>query len=102
MRPISALWKGGSHPKPWTCDKCKQAIASGDGYVLVMGAESHGYPQRATSTGVELTEEVIEARRAKGKPTGPPFGTYTLARYASPRTRSPSLLATRSAIPTRT
>lgn len=81
QRHLRTVGGGGEitpHPKPWTCDKCKQPIASAKGYILVMDAESHSYPQKATSTEVELTEEALEARRAKGQRTEPPFGTFSL------------------------
>jgi len=35
-------------PKPWSCSKCKQPIKVGEGYILVMDAESNDYPRRAT------------------------------------------------------
>jgi ribosomal protein L37AE/L43A len=64
---------GTSRTKPWTCDKCKQPIASGGGYVLVMDTKTHGYPIRRTPEEAQLKPEAIEKRRAEGRPTEPPW-----------------------------
>ena len=49
----------GSPPKtrPWICSQCKRPIAKDEGYVLVMDAESFGWPQEPTPDELPGTED---------------------------------------------
>lgn len=70
-----------SSPKPWTCSKCEKPIATGEGSIDVMDAETHGYPRRPTSDEERLTPEAIEERRKEGRPTQPPFDIVGLSEF---------------------
>jgi len=72
--------------KLWTCAKCKQSIAADDGYINVKDSQTGGYPRKATSDEVTLTDEAIEKRRERGQPTSPPYGMLNLGEVKWPLT----------------
>src|SRR5262249_3558859 len=50
----------GNSPKPWSCTTCKKPIVAGEGYIVVMDAETGDYPVEPSPDGTFLTPVRIQ------------------------------------------